>query len=58
MRTSGRVGSEALMFVAPAIILGAIFLWNSGDTMGFLSSLDRWVLRGTQALLAAIASLW
>ena len=57
MRTSGRGGSEVLLFVAPAAILAGFFLWQSGNTTGVLLKLDGWLLRSSQAILAALASL-
>jgi hypothetical protein len=57
MRTSGRGGSEALLFIAPAVILAWLFLWLSGNTTGVLLTLDAWLVRSSNAVLAAAASL-
>lgn len=54
MRISGRSGSETLMFIAPAAILGVVFVWMNGDPAETLGALDRLVLHG----LRVAAGLW
>lgn len=45
MRVSGRGGSESLMFIAPAAIFGAFFLWMSGGPLDAVAALDRFLLQ-------------
>ena len=57
MRTSGRGGSEMLMFIAPAAIVGSIFLWLQGDPAGLRRSVDRTIVHATQTALEWVTSL-
>lgn len=65
MRTSGRGRSESLMFIAPAAIFGALFLWMSGGPRDVAAALDQLVLHGISATIAlcsaaieAISKFW
>lgn len=58
MRTSGRgSSSETLMFIAPAAIIAALYLWHSGGVVGLLPAVDRWILRSGQAIWDVVSSL-
>lgn len=48
MRTSGRGGSESLMFIAPAAIFGGFFIWMYGTPTDAVVALDRFLMKGIQ----------
>lgn len=48
MRTSGRGRSEILLFIAPAAIFGALYIWMYGSPFDAVTALDRVVLKGIQ----------
>lgn len=58
MRTSGRGGSETLLFLAPAAIFGGFFLWLYGGPVEMLTSFDRSLLGAGRAALAWLAALF
>jgi hypothetical protein len=46
MKTSGRGGAaDAILFVAPALIFLAIWIYLEGGPGDVLKTLDQWVLR-------------
>lgn len=57
MRTSGRGGSDSVLFIAPAAIFGAFFLWLFGTPEDLLVSVDRLLLGAGRAALAWATAL-
>ena len=48
MRTSGRGGSESVLFIAPAAIFGSFFIWMYGTPVDAVAALDRFLVKGIQ----------
>lgn len=57
MRTSGRGGSESVMFIAPAVIFGGFFLWLFGSPHDLVIYIDRLLLGTARAALAWVTAL-
>ena len=58
MRTSGRGGSEAFMFIAPAAIFGVLFLWLFGEPRDVVVAVDRWVLKLGESVITWLSTVW
>ncbi len=46
MRTSGRGKSETLLYIAPAAIFAAIYIWMYGTPADAVTALDRMLVKG------------
>ena len=57
MRTSGRGGSDAFLFIAPAAIFGGFFLWLFGGAGELLNALDGSLVRAGRAALEWMSAL-
>jgi hypothetical protein len=54
MRTSGRGRSDAILFVAPALIFLGVLIHIEGGLPATVQLLDRWILKSTSAVVAKI----
>ena len=57
MRTSGRGRSDAVLFVAPALIFLGVLIHMQGGLPAAVQSVDRWILKGASAVATLISDV-
>jgi hypothetical protein len=55
MRTSGRGRSDAVLFVAPALIFLGVLIHMQGGLPAAVQSVDRWLLKSASAVASLIS---
>ena len=55
MRTSGRGRSDAVLFVAPALIFLGVLIHMEGGLPATIQIVDRWIVKSTSAVVGMIA---